>query len=239
MLMLARIVRLAVVMACVAVGSVAGHAAAAPAVGRNPVLVIGGYDADQGKLESLRTWLGARGYPAYSMVLLGNPTGTAAIVESARAVADKVAEIRRETGAVRVDLAGHSMGGLAQRHYAKFLGGSDQVGIYVDFGTPELGEPLGWLCSAWSQGCRDLAPGSEFLTELNADPAVPPGLPAYHLFTEGAGGETNSLPGATNRSIQSFCPGRQVGHADEPVDGAVRELIDSALRGGPLTTSCP
>ncbi|MEV6426200.1 alpha/beta hydrolase [Nocardia sp. NPDC051463] len=175
--MLARIVRLAVVMVCAAVGSVAGHAAATPAVGRNPVLVIGGYDADQEKLESLRSWLDARGYAAYSMVLRGNPTGTAAIADSARAVSDKVAEIRRETGAVHVDLAGHSMGGLAQRHYTKFLGGSDQVGTYVDFGTPELGEPLGWLCAVWSEGCRDMAPGSEFLTNSTLTPQCRPACP--------------------------------------------------------------
>ncbi|MFD0360169.1 esterase/lipase family protein [Nocardia sp. GCM10030253] len=237
--MLTRITRLAVVTMCAAIGLAAGHATAAPAEGPNPVLVIGGFDADRAKLESLRAWLGARGYSAHSMMLLGSPTGTAAISDSARAVADRVAAIRRETGSVRVDLVGHSMGGLAQRHYAKFLGGSDQIGTYVDYGTPELGEQLGWLCYVLYAGCRDLVPGSPFLAQLNADPAIPPGMPAYHLFTEDAGGEKNPLPGATNRSIQSFCPGRQVGHADEPIDAAVRELIDSALRGGPLATSCP
>jgi triacylglycerol esterase/lipase EstA (alpha/beta hydrolase family) len=148
MIMLIRIARLAVVAMCAAIGLVAGHAAAAPTGGPNPVLVIGGYDADQTKLDSLRAWLGARGYSAYSMVLLGDPTGTAAIADSAQAVADKVAAIRRETGSARVDLAGHSMGGLAQRHYVKFLGGADHVGTYIDYGTPELGEPLGWLCGS-------------------------------------------------------------------------------------------
>jgi pimeloyl-ACP methyl ester carboxylesterase len=219
-------------------GLAAGHAAAA-AGGPNPVLVIGGYDANQDKLESLRAWLGGRGYSAYSMVLPGNPTGSAAIADSAQAVADKVAEIQRQTGAWKVDLVGHSMGGLAQRHFVKFLGGLDQVGTYVDYGTPEQGEQLGLLCYALYPGCRDLVPDSAFINALNADPAIPPGLPAYHLFTEGGGGEKNPLPGATNRSIQSFCPGRQVDHADEPIDGAMQQLIDSALRGGPLATNCP
>jgi triacylglycerol lipase len=233
-----QITRLAVVTMCAAVGVVASGAAA-DGGSPNPVLVIGGFDANQTKLERLREWLGSRGYSAHSMVLPGSPTGTVAISDSARAVADKVATIRRETGARRVDLVGHSMGGLAQRHYVKFLGGLDQVGTYVDYGTPELGETLGWLCFGLWPGCRDLAPGSAFINELNADPAVPPGLPAYHLFSEGNGGEMNPLSGATNASVQSFCPGRPVAHADEPIDGAVRELIDSALRGGPLTTRCP
>ncbi|GAB2451526.1 hypothetical protein GCM10027262_75890 [Nocardia tengchongensis] len=222
-------------------GLVCGQAATAGAGGldRNPVLLIGGIYADQARLETLRVWLGERGYTAFSMVLLGNPSGTASISDSAQAVADKVADIRQRTGARRVDLVGHSMGGLAQRDYVKFLGGSDSVGTYLDYGTPEQGDDLSTVCSAVSPGCRDMVPGSEFLTRLNADPAVPPGLTAYHLFSESAGAEKNPLPGATNVSLQSFCPGRTVSHGQEPIDGAMQELIDSALRGAPLATSCP
>jgi pimeloyl-ACP methyl ester carboxylesterase len=230
---------LAAIIICAAIVSTAGPATAAPVSGPNPVLVIGGFDADQPKLETLRAWLDSRGYRAYSLVLPGDPSATAPIADSAQAVADKVADIRRQTGAQRVDLVGHSMGGLAQRHYVKFLGGREQVGTYVDYGTPEQGELLGLLCSALYPGCRDMTPGSAFLDNLNAEPAIPPGLPAYHLFTESGGGEKNPLPGATNRSLQSFCPGRSVDHADEPIDGAVQELIDTALRGVPLATSCP
>ncbi|MCP2288055.1 esterase/lipase family protein [Nocardia amikacinitolerans] len=222
-------------------GVVVGPAAAEPVPGsaRNPVLVIGGFDANVGKLETLRAWLGSRGYTAYAMVLPGQPAGTAPLVDSARAVADEVAEIRRETGSARVDLVGHSMGGLAQRHFVKFLDGRAAVGTYVDFGTPENGVVLALLCAPFYPGCRDMSPGSPFLTALNAVPAIPPDLPAYHLFSEDAGEEREPLPGATNASVQSFCPGRPVSHADEPIDGAFQELIDSALRGEPLTTGCP
>ncbi|WP_232235932.1 triacylglycerol lipase [Nocardia sp. BMG51109] len=211
----------------------------ASAQGANPVLVVGGFDADPAKQESLRGWLEARGYAAYSMLLRGNPTGAAPIAESAQAIADEVAAIRVRTGAERVDLVGHSMGGLAQRQYVKFLDGAGQVGTYVDYGTPEFGEPLGFLCYAIHAGCRDLSPGSPFLQQLNADPAVPPGLPAYHLYTEDNPPERGHLPGATNASVQSFCPGRPLSHGDEPLDGALRELIDAALHGRPLATTCP
>ncbi|WP_431969046.1 esterase/lipase family protein [Nocardia sp. bgisy134] len=204
----------------------------------NPVLMIGGFDANVSKLENLRVWLSGRGYIAYAMVLPGQPSATAPLADSARAVADKVAEIRRETGSARVDLVGHSMGGLAQRHYVKFLDGRASVGVYVDFGTPENGEPLALLCSPFYPGCRDLTPGSPFLAALNAAPAIPSDLPAYHLFSEDAGAEREPLSGATNASVQSFCPGRRVSHADEPIDAAFQQLIDAALRGGPLTTDC-
>ncbi|TQM32032.1 esterase/lipase family protein [Nocardia bhagyanarayanae] len=234
--LLARLVSVVLVL-----GVVVGSAAAEPVPGsaRNPVLVIGGFDANVGKLETLRAWLESRGYTAYAMVLPGTPAATAPLVESAAAVAAEVAEIRRETRSARVDLVGHSMGGLAQRHYVKFLDGRESVDTYVDFGTPENGVVLALLCSPFYPGCRDLSPGSPFLTALNTAPAIPPDLPAYHLFSEDAGEEREPLPGANNASVQSFCPGRRVSHADEPIDGAFQELIDSALRGGPLATGCP
>ncbi|MGF6885661.1 triacylglycerol lipase [Nocardia sp. GAS34] len=238
---LARIARTGIVMLCLAIGLVAGQTGTAMADkgDRDPVLVIGGIAADRARLETLRVWLGDHGYSAFSMVLSGNPTGTAPISESARALADKVAHIRQQTGARRVDLVGHSMGGLAQRDYVKFLGGMDSVGTYIDYGTPEKGDDLGSVCSRVSPGCRDLVPGSEFLTRLNAAPMVPAGLTAYHFFSESAGAEKNPLDGATNASIQSFCPGRTVDHGQEPIDGALQQLIDSALRGAPLATNCP
>lgn len=236
--MLRWITRCTIVVLCLALGFAVGPATAAPA-GPNPVLVIGGFDANTAPLESLRAWLESRGYIAESMLLLGNPTGAAGIPESARAVGDRVAQIRAQTGAARVDVVAHSMGGLAQRHYAKFLGGVDQIGTYVDYGTPEYGEPRAFLCWILFQGCRDLSPGSGFLHALNADPAVPPGLAAYHFYSEDEGAERLSLPGATNASVQSFCPGRPLAHGNEPIDGALRELIDSALQGGALGTTCP
>lgn len=244
---LALLVRIGLVFVCLGLGSAAAPAAfaqpghAAP----NPVLVIGGFDADQGILEKLREALDEWGHPAYSMVLpavpslSGAPTGSAPIAESAAAVAQAVDEIRRETGAARVDVAAHSMGGLAARHWVKFLRGGESIGTYVDFGTPNSGQSLGLLCSLFWPGCLDIAPGSPILRALNEPPAVPPGLTAYHLFSENEGPEREPLPGAINASVQDFCPGRHVIHRNEPRDGAFQELIVSALRGGPLATGCP
>ncbi|WP_328390305.1 esterase/lipase family protein [Nocardia sp. NBC_00416] len=240
----ALLARFGVVLAFLGCGSVVAPTAIAHAdlAAANPVLVIGGFDADRGILESLRSELSGRGYTAYSMVLPGVPagsSGTVSIAESAAVIADRVAEIRRSTGGGRVDLVGHSMGGLAQRYYVKSLGGRESVGTYLDFGTPNYGEPLGNLCAPVFPGCGDIAPGSAFLRELNTPPALPPGLPAYHLYSENEGPEREPLPGAVNASVQQFCPGRHVVHRDEPQDKAFQDLIDSALRGGPLATDCP
>src|SRR5690606_36126263 len=139
------------VFLCLGLGSAAAPAAFAQPrpTASNHVLVIGGFDADHGILEKLREALDEWGFSAYSMVLpavpslSGAPTGSAPIAESADAVAQAVDEVRRETGAARVDVAAHSMGGLAARHYVKFLGDAGSVGTYVDFGTPNSGQSLG------------------------------------------------------------------------------------------------
>jgi triacylglycerol lipase len=226
-------------MALTATASTTAYAA-----GQNPVLVIGGFDADRAKIDSLTSWLTSMGHPAYALELgratgvLKAPTGSAHIADSAQAVASMVTSIRQRTGAARVDVVGHSMGGLAQRHFLKYLGGSAEIGTYVDLGTPEQGDTLGALCLLLYPGCQDLTPGSAFLNHLNTTPPIPAGVPAYHFFSENGTGEKHLLPGATNASIQSFCPGRFVDHADEPVDAAARQLIDAALQGVHLDTSC-
>lgn len=232
---------LCTVILAIGIGSAAGASTAAPNQhsNPNPVLVVGGFAADPVRLESLRSWLSGQGYTAYSMMLPGNPTAAVPAIVSAHAVADKVAEVRRTTGAARVDLVGHSMGGLAQRHYLKFLGGRDSVGTYVDLGTPHDGESMAWFCFGIYPGCRDLVPASSFLTALDKEAGMPPDLPAYHLSSTNAGSENIPLPGAVNASVQSLCPGRIVSHADELSDAAFQQMVDSALKNEKLTTSCP
>ncbi|MEU5881199.1 alpha/beta hydrolase [Spirillospora sp. NPDC047279] len=222
-----------------AAGSLSGVAGAAWSSPSDPIVVIGGIDAHQSSLDAMTVALRAQGFRAFPMQLSGRPPGVAPIPESAQAVADKVAEVRKETGSSRVSLVGHSMGGLAARHYLKFLGGQGQVSTYVSVGTPHRGEWLGVLCAVLSQGCRDLLPTSTFIRRLNEGPPIPRPVDAFHIYSDQGTGEKRPLAGATNIRIQSFCPGRTVSHADELVDRAVQELVTSALQTGAPATNCP
>jgi len=53
---------------------------------------------------------------------------------------DKVEEVLVQTGAEKVDIVAHSMGGLVAKYYIKHLG-DGKVGKFVDIATPHLGAP--------------------------------------------------------------------------------------------------
>lgn len=66
-----------------------------------------------------------------------------------------------------VDLVGFSMGGLVSRYYLQRLGGRERVRRFIAISVPQNGSLLAWLIP--NRGCRQMRPGSRFLTELNRD----------------------------------------------------------------------
>jgi triacylglycerol lipase len=73
-------------------------------------------------------------------------------------------------GWTRVDIVGHSMGGLSSRHYIKFLGPS-VVDTYVSLGTPQYGLYSTCLLP-WSNGGQ-MCPVRRFIRNLNAGDDTP------------------------------------------------------------------
>lgn len=74
----------------------------------------------------------------------------------------KVAEILQSTGATKVDVIAHSMGGLSSRYYAKYLQGDVNIDAWVSVGGPNHG-------TEWAKNCADalcvgMRVGSTFLT---------------------------------------------------------------------------
>ncbi|PWI48048.1 hypothetical protein CEE45_08460 [Candidatus Heimdallarchaeota archaeon B3_Heim] len=75
-------------------------------------------------------------------------------MNNANRISQWVDEILNDTGADKIDLVGHSMGGLSSRYYIKFLDGLDKVEDYVSLGSPHHGENIA-TCGA--QGVNALA----------------------------------------------------------------------------------
>ena len=78
---------------------------------------------------------------------------------TASQIATKVSQIRAATGAAKVDIITHSMGGLSSRWYVKFLGGTNSVDEWVSLGGPNHGTNLASLCF-WQTSCIEMRAGS-------------------------------------------------------------------------------
>ncbi len=92
-------------------------------------------------------------------------------VRTASEVARKVEEIRSRTGAARVDIISHSMGGLNTRYYLKNLRGTEKVDDWVSLGGPNHGTSTANLC--FEESCREMRIESTFLRELNREDETP------------------------------------------------------------------
>lgn len=126
--------------------------------------------------------------------------GLARVEMLAEALAETARRTLRRTGARKLGIVAHSLGGLAARHYIEFLGGDRHVRRLVTLGTPHRGtwSALPWL---WHPLARQLLPGSEFLTGLNARPPSVPTTCVAAAFDEYSVPFWNShLPGADNRT---------------------------------------
>jgi pimeloyl-ACP methyl ester carboxylesterase len=224
------------------VGAVSGGslaAATATASPAPPILLVGGTFAENSSLAPAADWLRARGDQVWTMQLSGPLPGTAAISRSADAIGARVERIRAETGAPKVALVGHSQGALAVREYVRFHGGFDSTAAAVSLGGPHYGDITAYGCIFFA-GCYDMTFGSPFLKALNSGDPTPDGGPRWvHLYSTDATWEKRELEGAENVPLQSLCPGRKLTHIEEWHDQAMLELIDAAVHGAPLTTSCP
>ncbi len=242
----------------VGVGTLLALLAGAPPVQADqkvPVLIVGGLTEPAADLSVLRDRLQDAGFTVFTMALPGSIPGTQDIALSARAVATEAGAVLAQTGASRLDVVGHSEGGLALRYYIKYLGGGDQVLRYVSLGTPQHGTELanlvatfpvlGTLAGAACTACAQMAVGSAFLDALNGPTDVPPGPAGYTAL--GTTHDELVIPapqasflndGGTNASVQQFCPLDPVMHVGLLFDRPTAGLVVSALRGGPLTTTC-
>jgi len=149
-------------------------AGAATALADQPILFVHG-NGDTAALWHTTLWrFISNGYDPKRLYTLDLPyplartddakpqEGRSSTAEYAQAVADKVQEILRESGASKVVLVGNSRGGYPIRSYIKFGGGDKYVSKAVLGGVPNHG--------VWA---NEIAVGSEFngtgafLTKLN------------------------------------------------------------------------
>ncbi|MCD9877521.1 esterase/lipase family protein [Streptomyces guryensis] len=143
---------------------------------------------------ALAPYLEDRGYCVFSFdygQLSGVPVfyGLGPIDKSAEQLSAYVDKVLTATGAAKVDLVGHSQGGMMPRYYLKFLGGAAKVNALVGIAPDNHGTDLDGftkllpyfpgaadLISASTPGLADQIVGSAFLTKLNAGGDTVPGV---------------------------------------------------------------
>ena len=139
-----------------------------PAPATAPVLLLHGVLCNAGVLRGLARdlvgrWIG----PVYTLSY-GPPL--CSIEVFADQVAAKVDAILGATGAARVSIVGHSMGGVVARAYLRRCGGT-KISSLMTLGAPHHGSVHAWL---FPGAClRQLRPGNSWLAELNDTEGTP------------------------------------------------------------------
>lgn len=149
-----------------------------PTPARRPVLLIHGVLVNDGVWVGFRRYLSRRGIGPIYTINYGPPL--ADIELFAEQLDKKIEAIRGVTGAERVVLVSHSMGGLVARAYLRRFGGA-RVARLITLGTPHHGSVLAYMFPG-----RDLAqmhPGNPWLVELNGHETAPPPAPITSIWS--------------------------------------------------------
>jgi triacylglycerol esterase/lipase EstA (alpha/beta hydrolase family) len=161
---------------------------------RPVVLVHGTFGNGTDNWLGFAPYLVARGYCVYSFdygmlpgeTLIG---GLGPIADSAQQLSDFTDRVLAATHTAKVDIVGHSQGGMMPRYYLKFLGGAAKVNALVGLAPDNHGTTLDGLtailpyfpgASAFLQadlpGLADQIAGSAFQRTLNAGGDTVPGV---------------------------------------------------------------
>ncbi|MCB5182688.1 esterase/lipase family protein [Streptomyces antimicrobicus] len=196
---------------------------------RRPVVLVHGYNADPGVWGSLRGDLRAAGYTDAELFSWGYDTHQSVNEVLAGRLASYVDEVRRRTGADRVDIVSHSFGSLVSRWYVKFGGGTAAVDHWVSLAGPNHGTSTAWACALWDQACRDMTPNSYVQKNLASGDETP-GAVTYATFWSHCDEVVNPdssvpLTGATNTAVGCLAHNDLLG--DPATKAGVRAFLAS------------
>ncbi|MFF7308472.1 alpha/beta fold hydrolase [Streptomyces sp. NPDC008137] len=138
-------------------------AAQLPTEAKPPVLLLHGFIDNRSVFVLLRRSLAQHG--RQQIESLNYSPLTCDIRAAAELLGRRVEEICERTGARRIDVVGHSLGGLIARYYVQRLGGDARVRTLVTLGTPHSGTRVAPLADAHPI-VRQMRPGSPVLEEL-------------------------------------------------------------------------
>jgi len=134
-----------------------------PAEAAPPVVLLHGFIDNRSVFLLLRRSLAQNG--RHQVESLNYSPLTCDIRTAAELLGRHIEDICERTGSSRVDIVGHSLGGLIARYYVQRLGGDLRVRMLVTLGTPHSGTSVVPLANAHPI-VRQMRPGSAVLEEL-------------------------------------------------------------------------
>ena len=149
-----------------------------PASVQLPVILVHGVLVNDGVWFSMRRYLARQAVAAVYTINYGPPYGD--IEHFAEQLGAKIESVCATTGAARVFLVCHSMGGLVARAYLRQRG-PGRIEQIITIGTPHHG-------SVFARGIigrclAQMRPGNAWLAELNRDETKPPPVPMVSIWS--------------------------------------------------------
>ncbi|MFF3494804.1 esterase/lipase family protein [Streptomyces sp. NPDC002795] len=224
-----------------------------------PVVLSHGAGANMGaNWAALAPRLANEGYCVYAFnygmhaLSLGRSGGMTDIGESAKSMSAFVDRVLASTDAKKVDVVGHSEGGMMPNYYIKRLGGGAKVHTLVGMAPSNHGTTLSGLVTLFKglnglglvnnfldfaglAGLKQQEVESDFQKELWKDGDTVRGVNYVVIQTKHdtvVTPHTNSFlrgDNVTNILLQDQCPDNSVGHMGVALDGPTLENIENVL----------
>lgn len=145
---------------------------------------------------------------------------------TAQEILAKIQDIKAATGASKVDVITHSMGGLSSRWCVKFIGCDGNVDGWVSLGGPNHGTDTANFC--FDTSCTEMRIGSTFLSTLNGGDETPGTVTRWRTWMSPCDSVINpdssvAISGATN--TQTACLSHSALYEDATVYGEVRDFV--------------
>lgn len=198
-----------------------------PDLKHDPILFVHGYAGNGGNFEEMKARFKADGWQDFELYAY-NYSFISSNATSAAEIRDQVDNIIKITGATKVDIIAFSMGSISSRYYLKNFDGSSKVDAWVSMGGPNHGTDAVENNNCQLTPCKEIIPGSSFLTALNSGDETPGAFVRYRTWRSPCDQTINpdesvSLFGATN--TQTAC----IQHLDFLTNATVYEQVRSFI----------
>ncbi|MFE5244985.1 MULTISPECIES: esterase/lipase family protein [unclassified Streptomyces] len=202
-------------------------AAVAPLSTSTPVVFVHGYTGNASNwvtgmsVFQLNGWSSSSLF-AYEYNSYGNN------VTNAQGLATFVNNVKARTGASKVAIVNHSMGGLVSQYYLKVLGGNTSVSHLASIAGANHGTTFASACLVYVT-CQQMYPGSSFISQITSGDETP-GDTKYATWYSACDGviipyTSTRLTGATNNNV--LCQTHIGFLADTVVLGQIARFVAS------------